>query len=219
MARPSRVPAWIGCTHHGKLHRRTDNSVPPRRNREEYRALMRRGHAPHGTSRRQDPSRLRCHLSHQHPRPYARCGGCNVRGGAGVSPGSVSPVQPKAARPSPPRQASNGLPVSIVLARNESRTNRARIADSPLGGFVHGHISWRRKYIPQHRVRSGPTIIAVAANCPTVEFAAGSSTGSHAIAGRLARPTQRLSGSLAGFIASWRWSCSDAGARRTGSPA
>jgi len=38
MARPSRVPAWIGCSHHGKLHRRTDNGVPPRRNREEYRA-------------------------------------------------------------------------------------------------------------------------------------------------------------------------------------
>jgi hypothetical protein len=103
--------------------------------------LMRRGHAPRGSSRRQDPSRLRCHLSHQHPRPYARFGGCNVRGGAGVSPGSVSPVQPKAARPSRPRHASNGLPVSIVLARNESRTNRARIADSSLVGFVHGNIS------------------------------------------------------------------------------
>jgi hypothetical protein len=204
MARPSRVPAWIGCTHHGKLHRRTDNSVPPRRNREEYRALMRRGHAPHGTSRRQDPSWLRCHLSHQHPRPYARCGG---------------PVQPKAARPSPPRQASNGLPVSIVPARNESRTNRARIADSPLGGFVHGHISWRRKYIPQHRVRSALTIIAVAANCPTVEFAAGSSTGSAVIGGRFARPRKVYRNLWLAFIASWRWSCSDAGARRTGSPA
>ena len=219
MARPSRVPVWIGCSHHGKLHRRTDNGVPPRRNREEYRALMWRGHAPRGTSRRQDPSRLRCHLSHQRPRPHARCGGCNVRGRAGVSPGSVSPVQPKAARPSVLGKQAMARRYRPCWRGTSPGTNRARIADSPLGGFVHGHISWRRKYIPQHRVRSGPTIIAVAANRPTVEFAAGSSTGSHAIAGRLARPTQRLSGSLAGFIASWRWSCSDAGARRTGSPA
>jgi hypothetical protein len=35
---PVRASAWIGCSLHRKLHRRTHNGVPPRRNREEYRA-------------------------------------------------------------------------------------------------------------------------------------------------------------------------------------
>ena len=210
MARPSR-PGWIGCSHHGKLHRRTDNGVPPRRNREEYAATLSPWHLKKTGSSSASLSPLVSAPSPAREMRRLQCPGSRPR-----KSWERKPCSAKGRHAFRPR---NGPPVSAVLAWNESRTNRARIANSPLGGFVHGHISWRRKYIPQHRVSSGPTIIAVAANRPTVEFAAGSSTGSHAIAGRLARPTQHLSGSLAGFIASWRWSCSDAGARRTGSPA
>src|SRR5215471_9026549 len=44
---------------------------------------------------------------------------------------------------------------SVLKLWNESRTNRARIADSILSEFVHGDIWWHGLCIPQNRVR-GP---------------------------------------------------------------
>ena len=147
------VPVWIGCSHHGKLHRRTDNGVPPGRNREEYRAPNRCGAATLPVAPEEDRIGLGFAVTSRIS-ALARMRD-SVRDRAGVSPGSVIPVQPKAARPSVLGMQGMACRYRPCWRGNESRTNRARIADSLLGGFVHGHISWRRKYIPQHRVTSG----------------------------------------------------------------
>src|SRR5262249_42409954 len=59
----------------------------------------------------------------------------------------------KAIRTTPPRERS--VLSSVLKLWNESRTNRARIADSILSEFVHGDIWWHGLCIPQNRVR-GP---------------------------------------------------------------
>ena len=93
------VPVWIGCSHHGKLHRRTDNGVPPGRNREEYRAPNRCGAATLPVAPEEDRICLGFAAVTSRISALARMRD-SVRDRAGLSPGSVIPVQPKAARPS-----------------------------------------------------------------------------------------------------------------------
>src|SRR5262249_53976753 len=59
--------------------------------------------------------------------------------------------QDKAIRMIPPRERS--VLSSVLKLWNESRTNRARIADSILSEFVHGDIWWYGLCTPQNRVR------------------------------------------------------------------
>src|SRR5262249_15465250 len=59
--------------------------------------------------------------------------------------------QDEAIRMIPPRERS--VLSSVLKLWNESRTNRARIADSTLSEFVHGDIWWHGLSTPQNRVR------------------------------------------------------------------
>jgi hypothetical protein len=66
---------------------------------------------------------------------------------------------------------------TVLKLWNESRTNRARIADSRLNGFVHGNISWQGRLIPQYRVTVGNRPAASnsekdQAHCPAFECGA-----------------------------------------------
>src|SRR6266699_5752289 len=61
------------------------------------------------------------------------------------------PPRTRLIRTIPPRERS--VLSSVLKLWNESRTNRARIADSTLSEFVHGDIWWHGRCTPQNRVR------------------------------------------------------------------
>lgn len=140
------------CTDNGRPHRRnraTGRNVDPSRvidadgtaYRGRYRVGLRRTPAQHS---RKEPLVLlaRCHL-------FGPCARSIVEGA--TTSAETGPIPRTVTKPSVspmPRRIfsrvnNGGTPVDNVVLKlwNESRTNRARIADSSLVGFVHGNIS------------------------------------------------------------------------------
>jgi hypothetical protein len=74
----------------------------------------------------------------------------------------LSEMAPRSSNSKPRRgelsRTCHSLPPELRLRPwNESRTNRARIADSFLSEFVHGDIWWHRPCLPQNRVKCRQT--------------------------------------------------------------
>jgi hypothetical protein len=74
----------------------------------------------------------------------------------------LSEMAPRSSNSKPRRgelsRTCHSLPPELRLRPwNESRTNRARIADSFLSEFVHGDIWWHRPCAPQNRVKCRQT--------------------------------------------------------------